>query len=303
MNQILSRTLKHGTQTDSTVADALAWFDLSDSDRDQAAELAPISGQVADEIIENFYAHILKFDNASKQFSSDQQIARVKAGQKRYFTELISAKLDKAYIDERRRIGRIHEAAGITPTLYIGAYAYYLNRLGLLIREKMKADPDTAFKLYLSLQKIAHFDMALALETYVEAREHTIELQQHEISELPTPVLKLKDGLILIPVVGALNESRARMLTIALLEGIRHHRARAVVLDITGVAGVDNSVSIHLIQTMQAARLMGAKSVLTGVSVEVAQSLVRLGVSFGALNTAGDLQSGIAEAEAMLQRG
>ena len=166
----------------------------------------------------------------------------------------------------------------------------------------MAEDPTTAFKLFISLQKLAHFDMALALETYVEAREHTIEMQQREMSELPTPVLKLRDGLILIPVVGSMNETRARKLTVALLEGIRQWRARAVVLDITGVALVDSAVANHLIQTMQAARLMGARSVLTGVSPDVAQSLVRIGVAVGALNTAGDLESGIAAAEAMLER-
>ena len=296
---------KHPTSPspkDMTVEDYLAWFNLTETDRAAAAQLAPISDEVADEVIEEFYDHILKFENAARQFSSEKQIARVKAGQKRYFNELVNSRVTADYVTERRRIGRIHEAAGITPTLYIGSYAFYLGQLGHLIREKMAEDPTTAFKLFISLQKLAHFDMALALETYVEAREHTIEMQQREMSELPTPVLKLRDGLILIPVVGSMNETRARKLTVALLEGIRQWRARAVVLDITGVALVDSAVANHLIQTMQAARLMGARSVLTGVSPDVAQSLVRIGVAVGALNTAGDLESGIAAAEAMLER-
>lgn len=302
MNEILSRSFANQASESSGVEDSLAWFDLQPIDREQAALLGPISGQVADEIIEMFYDHILRFDSAAQQFSSGAQIARVKAGQKKYFTELIAAKLDEGYISERRRIGRIHEAAGITPTLYIGSYAYYLNRLGQLIREKMADDPDRAFNLYLSLQKIAHFDMALALETYVEAREHTIEQQQREMSELPTPVLKLKAGLILIPVVGTLDAVRARNLTVALLEGIRHYQARAVVLDITGVSDIDSAVANHLIQAMQAARLMGAKSVLTGVSSDVAMSLVKLGVGKADLHTAGNLESAIQEAETTLER-
>lgn len=302
MSVVLSDSFATRQGTGDAADDALAWFDLNVLDREQAAQLAPLGDEVADEIIEDFYRHILSFESAAQQFSSEEQIERVKAGQKKYFTELILAKLDAAYIEERRRIGRIHEAVGITPTLYIGAYAYYLNRLGMLIRQKMADDPDTALKLYLSLQKIAHFDMALALETYVEARERTIETQQREMSELPTPVLKLKPGLILIPVVGAMDASRARNLTIALLEGIRRFQARALVLDITGVPQIDSAVANHLIQAMQAARLMGAKSVLTGISAEVAQSLVKIGVGKADLNTAGDLQSGMIEAEAMLAR-
>lgn len=302
MNKMATRFSETASSADDTVAESLAWFDLSELDRQQASQLAPISDQAADQIIEEFFTHILSFERAADQFSSEAQIERVKAGQKRYFSQLISAALDGGYINERRRIGRIHEAAGITPTLYIGAYAYYLNRLGLLINERMADDPITAFRLYLSLQKIAHFDMALALETYVDAREHKIEIHQREMSDLPTPVLRLKPGLILIPVVGTLDSARARNLTISLLNGVREHSARAVVLDITGVSTIDSFVANHLIQTMQAARLMGATSVLTGVSVEVAQSLVHLGMSDNSLNTAGDLESGILAAEAILGR-
>jgi rsbT co-antagonist protein RsbR len=302
MNKTIASSRTDQRSSSPSTSDALAWFDLSQFDRDQAAKLAPISNQVADEIIEAFYDHILRFEGAASKFSDHDQIARVKAGQRKYFSELISAEFDDDYINERRRIGRIHEVAGITPTLYIGAYAYYLHRLGHLIGEKMATDPATAFKLYLSLAKVAHFDMALALETYVETREATIEKQQLEMRELPTPVLKLKPGLLLIPVVGALDGGRARSLTVALLEGIRHYQARAVVLDITGVAEVDSSVANHLIQAMQAARLMGARSILTGVSSDVAQSLVKIGVGRADLNTAGDLESGIVEAETLLGR-
>ena len=291
MNHILASSLRKPDFGSARTADALAWFDIKLNDRDQAAELQPISDQVADEIIEEFDTHILRFESAAQQFSSDKQIERVKAGQKRSFTALISATLDDDYIAERRRIGRIHPAAGITPTLYIGAY--YLNRLGLLILQKMSDEPERAFRLYLSLQKIAHFDVALALEADVDAREQTIETQQREMSELPTPVLKLKDGLILIPVVGTLDTARARMLTVALREGIRDYRAQAVVLDITGVAFVDSMVANHLIRTMQAARLMGAKSALSGVSAEVAQAMVLLGLSMNSLATALDINAGL----------
>jgi rsbT co-antagonist protein RsbR len=302
MNGIISSSFSQEDNGNSAVADSLAWFDLTQQDRDRAGLLGPISEQVGSEIIDQFYAHILRFDSASEQFTSQSQIDRVKAAQKSYFAELVTAKLDEDYVADRRRIGRIHEVAGITPTLYIGAYAYYLSKLGLQIAVHMAHDPIRALELYISLQKIAHFDMALALETYVEAREHTIELQQREFRELPTPILKLRPGLILIPVVGSLDPQRARNLTISLLEGIREFSARAVVLDITGVLTVDSSVANHLMQTIQAARLMGATSVLTGVSTAVAQSLVKIGISAEMLNTAGDLESGIRVAEAILAK-
>jgi rsbT co-antagonist protein RsbR len=302
MNGIISSSFSKDGPGSSDLEESFAWFDLTQEDRDRAGLLGPISDQVGSEIIDQFYAHILRFERASEQFTSQSQIDRVKAAQKSYFAELVTAKLNEDYVADRRRIGRIHEVAGITPTLYIGAYAYYLSKLGMQISAHMAHDPTRALELYISLQKIAHFDMALALETYVEAREHTIEMQQREFRELPTPILKLRPGLILIPVVGSLDPQRARNLTISLLEGIRENRARAVVLDITGVLTVDSSVANHLMQTIQAARLMGATSVLTGVSTSVAQSLVKIGISGESLNTAGDLESGIRVAETILAK-
>ncbi|WP_172328366.1 protoglobin domain-containing protein [Mangrovicoccus sp. HB161399] len=282
------------------LADQLRWFDITETDRRQAEALAVTADELAEPIIEDFYAHLLSFEDARRHFRGEEQIARVKQGQLKYFRELVSASLDEDYVRNRRRIGQIHERAGVTPTLYVGAYAYYLHRLGHRVMAKMQDDPAHALPLLLSLIKIAHFDMSQALETYVEAREATIEQREREMSELPTPVLKLRDGLLLIPVVGTLDSYRARSLTVKLLEGIRDHRARAVVLDITGVAAVDSAVANHLIQTMTAARLMGASSVLTGLSAEVAQALVKIGVTGEALRTAGDLQHGIEMAERML---
>ncbi|WP_424980187.1 protoglobin domain-containing protein [Leisingera sp. S232] len=300
MATVISSSHSNAASETQGYADTLSWFDITPSDRARVRELAPVADRVGDEIINDFYSHILSFEEAAKQFTDDEQINRVKQGQKRYFQELVTADLDEAYAEDRRRIGSIHERAGITPTLYIGSYAFYLQRLGHLVLDAMEDDPAKAFGLVLSLMKIAHFDMALALETYVGAREKTIETQQRQMSELPTPVLKLRDGLLLIPVVGTLDSYRARSLTVQMLEGIRDYRARAVVLDITGVDSVDSAVANHLIQTMTAARLMGAKSILTGISADVAQALVKIGVDGESMNTAGDLQQGMELADKLL---
>ena len=304
MSDVVSSSIT-GNLADTTthanaLADALAWFDITASDQEERRRLSGIAEEMAGEIIEAFYDHILSFDQASKHFQDEEHINRVKRAQVRYFEELVSADIDDAYIENRRLIGRIHEQAGVTPTLYIGAYAFYMHRLGHVILDKLAEKPEEAFRLMLALLKISHFDMSLALETYVETREETIQNRERELSELPTPVLKLREGLLLIPVVGTLDSHRARSLTVELLEGIREHRAQVVVLDITGVAGVDSAVANHLIQSMSAARLMGAASVLTGISAEVAQALVKIGVSGQQLNTAGDLQQGIKIAEKLI---
>jgi rsbT co-antagonist protein RsbR len=133
--------------------------------------------------------------------------------------------------------------------------------------------------------------------SFVEERERVIHDQQEAMRELSTPVLQLRERLLILPIIGVLNSSRARQLTEQLLGAIRDNRATVVVIDITGVATIDRTVANHLVQTVEASRLMGASTILTGLSSEIAQTLVDLGVDLGAMKTVGDLQGGLEEAE------
>src|SRR5919198_914959 len=133
--------------------------------------------------------------------------------------------------------------------------------------------------------------------SFVEERERVIRDQQEAIRKLSTPVMKLRERLVLLPIIGALDTQRMRQLTEQLLEAIHAHRAQVVVIDITGVAEIDRGVANHLVQTVEAAGLMGAETIITGLSSEIAQTLVDLGVDLGRMTTIGDLQGGLEEAE------
>jgi rsbT co-antagonist protein RsbR len=133
--------------------------------------------------------------------------------------------------------------------------------------------------------------------SFVEERERVISEQQQALRELSTPVLQFRERLLILPIIGALDSSRARQLTEQLLGAIQENRARVVVIDITGVATVDRAVANHLVQTVEASRLMGASTILTGISAEIAQTLVDLEVDLGMMRTVGDLQGGLVEAE------
>jgi rsbT co-antagonist protein RsbR len=136
--------------------------------------------------------------------------------------------------------------------------------------------------------------------SFVEQRERIIREQQAAIRELSTPVLRVRDRLLILPIIGGLDTQRARQLTQQLLRAIRETRARMVVIDITGVGMIDLTVANHLVQTVEAARLMGARAIITGLSSEVAQTLVDLGVDLSMMQTVGDLQGGLEEAERLL---
>ena len=136
--------------------------------------------------------------------------------------------------------------------------------------------------------------------SFVDERERVIRQQQDAIRELSTPVLPVRERLLILPIIGVLDSERARQLTEQLLTGIRTHRAKVVVIDITGAPDVDEAVANHLVQTVDASRLMGASVIITGLSPEIAQTLVTIGVDLSKMNTIGDLQGGLEEAERLL---
>jgi rsbT co-antagonist protein RsbR len=136
--------------------------------------------------------------------------------------------------------------------------------------------------------------------SFVEERERIIRQQQDALRELSTPVLQVRERLLILPIIGVLDNQRATQLTDQLLRGIRTNRAKVVVIDITGVPEIDTSVANHLVQTVDASRLMGASVIITGLSSDIARTLVTIGVDLSKMNTIGDLQGGIEEAERLL---
>jgi rsbT co-antagonist protein RsbR len=136
--------------------------------------------------------------------------------------------------------------------------------------------------------------------SFVEERERVIREQQEAIRELSTPVLQVRERLLILPIIGVLDSSRARQLTEQLLGAIQSNRAKVVVIDITGVATIDLTVANHLVQTVEATRLMGASAIITGLSSKIAQTLVDLGVDLSMMKTVGDLQGGLEVAERLI---
>src|SRR5213594_2957181 len=135
---------------------------------------------------------------------------------------------------------------------------------------------------------------------FVQQRERVIREQQEAIRELSTPVLPVRERLLILPIIGLIDAQRARQLTEQLLRAIRSNRAKVVVIDITGVPAMDANVANHLVRTVDASRLQGAMVIVTGLSPEIAQTLVTIGVDLSKMNTVGDLQGGIEEAERLL---
>jgi rsbT co-antagonist protein RsbR len=166
--------------------------------------------------------------------------------------------------------------------------------------DKFQADFDLLNQVLDAYEPAANRIANTVAVSFVQERERVIRQQQEAIRELSTPVLQVRERLLILPIIGVIDSQRARQLTEQLLRGIRNNRAKVVVVDITGVPTIDSTVANHLVQTVEASRLMGASVIITGLSSEIAQTLVTIGVDLSKMNAVGDLQGGIEEAELLL---
>jgi rsbT co-antagonist protein RsbR len=142
----------------------------------------------------------------------------------------------------------------------------------------------------------------LTFDAFVETRERVITQQSLSLMELSTPVILLWNNVLLLPLVGVIDTIRARQFTERLLESITRHEASVTIIDVTGVPVFDTSVARHIMKAIDAAQLLGARIVMTGISPEGAQTLTKLGVSFANVTSRATLRAGVAEALKLVGR-
>jgi rsbT co-antagonist protein RsbR len=276
------------------------FLEFRDDDVERLQSINELAQKYASDVIEDFYRHLLRFDETRTFFRDPRTLERVKGLQKEYFLGLTLGHYGTQYTENRLRVGAIHERINLPVKSYLGMYNFYLRSVASRLFDAFADAPERALAIFLSLMKLTFLDIGLAIDTYIYSREATIREQQEAIRELSTPVLPLRAGLLILPIIGVIDSQRARQLTEQLLHAVRANRAKVIVIDITGVPAVDTQVANHLVQTIDAARLMGARTIVSGVAPEIAQTLVRLGVDLSRITTVGDLQNAIEEAERLL---
>lgn len=178
-------------------------------------------------------------------------------------------------------------------TLYLISLKHIL--LCRLLQNRITEHSATLDTLLLVIENFFDRLTLLIYETYVETRERTIAQQSLSLLELSTPVVRLWDRVLMVPLIGVVDTLRARQTTERLLEAIAKYEATVAILDVTGVPVLDTSVAGHLMKTIAAAQMLGARVVMTGISPDGAQTLVKLGVDFSEVTTRATLRAGIAE--------
>jgi rsbT co-antagonist protein RsbR len=276
------------------------FVDLQPDDYPRILALKQLVVPHVDEHAAVFFDYLAKFKEAAALFSNRHLLEEAKRLKRDHLLAMMDGDYGKPYVQQRVKLGVLYSKAGLDVRMFLGAFHSLMKSIGAKIMKKFAGDAEEAFEHFMSMKKVGFFDIGIIVDVLIAERERTISLQQDAIRELSTPALQLRDRLLMLPIIGVLDSHRAKQLTDGLLCAIRANRAKVVVMDVTGVAGVDSKVANHLIQTVAAARLMGAAVIVTGLSADVAQTLVTLGVELGKIHTVGDLQGGIEEAERLL---
>lgn len=286
--------------TDEQIQRRLGSVGFGPQDIVRVRALSDLVVQHAEHCTASFFDYLKSLEEAQALVNDGATMEAARRLKTEHLKAMAKGEYGRGYVEDRLKLGMLYARADLDPHVFLGAYRHLMRTIGVRVMEESRGHPGEAFENFMSLEKIAFFDVGLIVDVLIFERERVIRQQQEAIRELSTPVMQVRDGLLILPIIGVLDTQRARQLTLDLLATIRARRAKVVVMDITGVPMVDAAVANHLVQTVEAARLIGATTVITGLSAQVAQALVALGVDVGALNTVGDLQGGIEAAERML---
>lgn len=189
---------------------------------------------------------------------------------------------------------------GMTPEQIFAGFLTLRDVYGRSLFEKFQDNKDKLSDALSIYEPVANNILSIVAQSFITERETLVRKQQESIYELSTPVLKLRDRLLIMPLIGVIDTLRARQMTEQLLHAIRENRASVVIIDVTGVSAIDSKVANHLLQTVDSCKLMGVDVIVCGISAEVSQTLVTIGVDLTNLNTVGDLQGSILKADVKL---
>lgn len=273
------------------LASRRAFFGVTNEDLSRLLSLRSFAERHTQDIIDAFYDLLLQHPETTKFFPDELVVRRVKGLQCAYFLGLFDGRCDLAYVENRLLVGAAHERIGLAPKWYMGAYRRYLE----VLRERLFADLPVAEAgaAFESVSRLVFFDMSIAIDTYIAANVETIGRHQLAIRELSTPVIRVHDRILLMPLVGTIDSMRANQIMDTLLLRVVEEQARYIIVDIAGVPVVDTKVADNLIKTTAAVRMLGAQTIVTGISAPIARTLVQLGVDVSAMHTRSRLQEGI----------
>lgn len=251
-------------------------------------------------VIDSWYVWLEKQPEFPIFFSSQETVERVKRLQTVYWENFFSDEIDQDYVDYRVHIGQIHAQRDLSNLIYFAAMARF-NELfseAILSCGLPASDLDRVFNAF---NKLIMLDAFVTSDQVAQfARRRVIESGKAML-EMSTPVTSIWDGILLLPLVGVVDSQRTQDIMDKSLSRIAETRARMFVMDISGVVTVDTAVANNFIRITQATRLMGCDCIISGISPNVARTLVELGANVGEVRTTATLRDALQLALATLE--
>ena len=157
------------------------------------------------------------------------------------------------------------------------------------LQSEINDDPQSLYDTTIKINKLVDSFSVVTFETFIKGREEVILRQTNEITDISTPVIRVWDGILVLPIIGTLDSARTQVVMENLLQEIVETGSSIAILDISGVPAVDSLVAQHLIKTVSATRLMGAECIISGIRPEIAQTVVHLGIDLSSIITKASL--------------
>ncbi|MER3426499.1 MAG: anti-anti-sigma factor [Pyrinomonas sp.] len=284
--------------------------DQSTSPTRVGLRVAELLAQRREQIIDRWIKERLDSDDFRDELISKKELRQ----QSREIVEMLARSIkasnggdfnDPAFDELRSFLGEISRLRAVKGYTPMENATYILSLRDAVLRfliEEMRSDPSALIEEMNYFTPLLDKMGLVMVERYIRSREEIIRQQRADMLELSTPVIKVWDKILTLPIIGTLDSRRAQVMTEALLQRIAETGSTIAILDITGVRTIDTLVANHLIKTVTAARLMGARCILTGVSPAIAQTMVQLGIDLSQITTRAQMADGIKLAFEMLGR-
>jgi len=281
-------------------ATVLTKFGITDADLQLVREAGTYLLPQVEAFVQEWYGWLRGHDEFETFFgSADELLAHVQRHQVKHWTAFFGGVIDDAYLAARRHVGEVHGRIDLPNVIYMAGMfmsdSMLRNRLGAV-----RPRPEHLAAMTAAVEKLIFLDTYLVLDQIHQTQRRAAERAAEEnallearsdaLLEQATPVTPIWEGILLLPLIGVLDSSRTQEIMTKTLAMISESRTKVFMLDISGVRTVDTAVANQLVKITQATRLMGCEAIVSGISPEIAFTMVELGVGIGQIRTTATLR-------------
>ncbi len=285
-----SDTAIHPSAT--SIAQLLKRLEITEDDLIRVREYGKVIAPKHDQFVDEFYGWLRLQPEFDQFFPGEAKLIEVQALQEIYWRQFFTAKINEDYIRSRRKVGVVHARIGLSLPSYLAS----VNRSVKVITESLYdggLDDQQYAEAVKSIGKLVYLDVSIVVDAYNTHTNQIIAEQAEAMLAMSTPVTEIWNDILLLPIVGIIDSKRAQEIMTSVLSKISETHATTMILDISGVAVVDTAVANHLIKVTKATQLMGCRSIISGLSPAIAQTMVELGIDVGDIRTTSTLKDAL----------